>query len=89
MPDAISERLIRLIPEIIVKDEGVGIMREFQEKIFKRFERVLTKDCVGGLGLGLYITEQILAAHGGSIRVESIPGQGSKFIALVPLSQSL
>jgi signal transduction histidine kinase len=75
--------------EISVKDAGPGIKLEDQERIFERFERIASKDSVNGLGLGLYISQQILTAHGGRIRVESAIGQGSNFIALIPLSQSL
>lgn len=70
---------------ITVKDEGPGIALEDQKRIFERFERVKTRDNIGGLGLGLYISRQIIEAHGGKIFVESEPGKGAAFIVEIPL----
>jgi signal transduction histidine kinase len=67
-----------------VRDEGIGIARADQERIFRAFERVETVHRVGGLGLGLYIGRQIVAAHGGALRVTSVPGQGSTFVLDLP-----
>jgi signal transduction histidine kinase len=66
--------------EIAVRDFGIGISQEDQERIFGRFERAVSTRNFGGLGLGLYISAQIVRAHQGSLRVESEPGQGSTFI---------
>lgn len=66
-----------------VKDKGAGIEKENQERIFERFERASSN--ASGLGLGLYITRQIVELHNGSIHVESEPGQGSNFIIELPL----
>lgn len=68
-----------------VRDNGIGIPPEDQERIFERFERAVVASEVSGLGLGLYITKEILAAHQGTIYVESTMGQGSEFIVNVPL----
>ena len=54
--------------------------REDQSRIFGRFERAVSARHYGGLGLGLYISAQILRAHRGSLRVESEPGHGACFI---------
>lgn len=71
---------------ICVIDKGIGIARENTEKIFERFERAgMSASEVSGLGLGLFITNQIIKAHGGHIRVESELGKGSTFIAEIPL----
>jgi len=67
-----------------VRDEGIGISSSDQSRIFERFERAVSKQSYGGLGLGLWITHQIVAAHGGRIRVESHPGQGSTFRVELP-----
>jgi signal transduction histidine kinase len=68
-----------------VQDEGIGISSEDQVRIFERFERVTpTRHHYEGLGLGLYLTRQIVLAHGGSIRVRSAPGQGSTFTVELP-----
>lgn len=70
---------------LTVRDEGQGISYENQKRIFERFERVKDKNNIGGLGLGLYICRQIIEAHGGTISVESEPGEGSCFKVKIPL----
>lgn len=76
----IDERAI-----IKVKDLGQGIASSDQEKIFQRYERVKKNKEIGGLGLGLYITRQLVEAHAGSIQVESEIGQGTVFTIDLPL----
>ena len=69
-----------------VRDHGIGIAKEDQERIFACFERAVSLRHFGGLGLGLYLTRRIAHAHGGSIRVESDgPGRGATFIVELPL----
>lgn len=72
--------------QIIVRDEGNGIDKENQARIFDRFERVRDKDNVGGLGLGLYISKQIVEAHAGRIYVQSELGKGAAFFVELPLN---
>ena len=72
-----------------VRDRGFGIAKESQAKIFERFERAVSARNYGGLGLGLYITKQIIEAHLGSIRVESEPGYGSTFWVELPLRPAI
>ncbi|WP_236059772.1 CheR family methyltransferase [Chitinophaga rhizophila] len=64
-----------------VRDEGYGISEEHLSKIFDRFYRVTTDnfDTFPGMGLGLYISAQIIQRHQGTINVESQPGKGSYF----------
>ena len=69
-----------------VLDEGMGIAKEDQDRIFRPYERVASTEHVGGLGLGLYISEQVVTAHGGSIHVNSVPGRGSDFVVELPKS---
>jgi PAS domain S-box-containing protein len=77
-----SEDSIRL--EVL--DQGAGIPFADQQRIFERFEHAQARprDAFGGLGLGLWICRQIVAAHGGRIWVESALASGSRFIAEVP-----
>lgn len=65
---------------ISIKDNGCGIAGNQLDQIFQPF--VTFKE--NGTGLGLAITRQIIQAHGGSIQVESTPGQGSEFHILLP-----
>jgi signal transduction histidine kinase len=72
-----------LIATLVVRDHGIGIDPADHARIFERFERAVSLD-YGGLGLGLHITREIVAAHGGAIRVESARGQGATFIVELP-----
>ena len=72
---------------IDVRDQGIGISEENQKRIFHQFERVAGSDVVSGLGLGLFISEQIIAAHNGSISVHSTLGEGALFRVSLPLVQ--
>lgn len=67
-----------------VKDSGIGISVHNQQRIFQQFERVAAHQASGGLGLGLYISEQIVLAHGGRIQVDSAEGQGATFSVYLP-----
>ena len=62
-----------------VRDHGIGIPREAQARIFERFERAVSDRHYGGFGLGLWIVHLIVEALGGTIAVESEPGQGATF----------
>lgn len=68
-----------------VMDQGIGIAQEYIGRIFGRFERAAPASSYGGLGVGLYIVDQILRAHGGTIQVESAPGMGARFHVALPL----
>jgi signal transduction histidine kinase len=68
-----------------VRDHGVGIAPEDQERVFQQFERARSGDGIPGLGLGLFISRQIAAAHGGRLSVESTPGSGATFRLHLPL----
>ncbi|KAB8038187.1 hybrid sensor histidine kinase/response regulator [Janthinobacterium aquaticum] len=71
---------------IEVRDHGIGISSRDQERIFQAFERVVQHDRTGGLGLGLFITKQLVDAHGGAITLQSQPGSGSLFCVTLPLA---
>jgi signal transduction histidine kinase len=71
-----------------VVDRGIGIPRGEQQKIFQRFYRVdpSRAKSVPGTGLGLAIVKHLLILHGGSIRVDSEPGKGSRFTVTLPVA---
>ena len=73
---------------IEVRDHGIGIVAKDQERIFDAFERVMHQDRTGGLGLGLFITKQLVDAHGGAITLQSQPGHGALFSVTLPLAGS-
>jgi signal transduction histidine kinase len=68
-----------------VRDQGIGVAAAERGRIFERFERAVSAKHYGGLGLGLYIVRRIVAAHGGSVSVESTPGAGADFTVELPL----
>jgi len=73
-----------------VVDHGIGIDPEDQPRIFERFYKAdRTRTRGGGTGLGLAIARHIVAGHGGTIRVESVPGEGSTFIVTIPAAAAV
>jgi PAS domain S-box-containing protein len=70
--------------QIAVRDEGIGIAVEDRERVLGRFERAVSSSHYGGLGLGLYIANEIVIAHGGAIDIASEPGQGATFTLTLP-----
>ena len=72
---------------VAVQDFGMGIPQEKQAQIFQRFYRVEEKrlETISGLGLGLYISAEMVKRHGGDIWFESAPGLGSTFSFSIPL----
>lgn len=68
--------------EIVFRDTGVGIPKTLMDRVFDPF--FTTKDVGRGTGLGLYLTHHIVEQHGGTIRVESAPGQGTAVIIALP-----
>ena len=71
---------------VSVADHGIGIHKEDIPHIFDRFYRTKKSVFIGGTGLGLYITEQIIKAHGGHVWAESELGKGSTFHFTIPKS---
>jgi PAS domain S-box-containing protein len=69
-----------------ISDKGIGINIEDQKRIFSRFERAVSPNDVSGLGLGLFISKDIVEAHGGEILLESEVGVGSTFSVELPFS---
>lgn len=70
---------------LAVRDDGIGIAPEQQERIWQRFYQVDPARSGGeGTGLGLYMVRQIARLHGGTAEVDSAPGQGSTFTVRIP-----
>ena len=75
--------------EVKVQDYGIGIDKEQQAKIFNRFYRVSGADekTFPGLGIGLYISSEIVRRHGGTLEVNSTKGKGSTFCFTIPFNK--
>lgn len=72
------------VATLIVEDHGMGIAEDKQKLIFERFERGDVKRSQKGLGVGLYMVNSIVKAHGGHINVYSTPKKGSRFLVELP-----
>lgn len=92
-PITITARLVadppdREMLEIAIRDEGIGIPRDQQGRVFDTFYRVAegTRGA-SGTGMGLAIVKGLVEAHGGQVRVESALGRGSTFSVLLPINR--
>ena len=76
--------------ELTVRDDGPGIPAEAKSRIFERFYRVdkARSREQGGTGLGLAIVKNVVQAHGGEVRVESSPGNGTEFFITLPAAKT-
>ena len=70
--------------KVVVEDRGIGIAPETMPHIFGRFERGVPSTNYGGLGLGLYIVQEIVQAHGGYLGVDSELGAWTRFTVGLP-----
>ena len=74
---------------VAVSDQGPGISEEGRDRIFEVFHREERTAHLPGLGLGLFITKQIVESHGGTVFVDSEPGEGATFVLQVPRSRDV
>src|SRR6266853_5879857 len=85
--ESASDRMIRI--SFAVKDTGIGISKEAQQRIFESFVQAdgsMTRK-YGGTGLGLSISKELISRMGGELRVESAPGEGSTFKFVLPFEK--
>jgi signal transduction histidine kinase len=76
------------VARLVIKDHGIGISQDLRAKVFEPYERAISSEeqNISGLGLGLYITRQIVEAHQGAIDFQSQIGQGSAFTVTLPVA---
>jgi signal transduction histidine kinase len=73
---------------LTVRDHGRGVRLEDSDRIFRRFERATSAREVSGLGLGLFISRQIVEAHQGRIELAAHDGEGASFVVELPLERA-
>jgi signal transduction histidine kinase len=87
---SVSVHRVGNLAELRVRDTGVGIPAEAIPKLFERFNRVpnMPSRTHEGSGIGLALVHELVKLHGGSVRIESMVGQGSTFVVSIPFGQS-
>jgi signal transduction histidine kinase len=74
---------------VAVRDQGVGVPPDQRGRLFDRFFQARGSERMGGMGLGLYISRQIVELHGGRLSAEFPRGRGTRMIVALPLSGEL
>jgi PAS domain S-box-containing protein len=87
-PVDVQLRLVNKKAVVVVQDRGIGVSPEDLDRVFGRFERSTAGKNYSGLGLGLYITREIIEQHDGAIRAENRTRGGARFIVELPLNIS-
>lgn len=77
------------IAKLTIRDHGIGVSKKQQTKVFELFERGVSQSEYRGLGVGLYITDQIVKAHGGKLLLHSKEGKGATFTIELPIKNSV
>lgn len=85
-PVAISTRRDGDWAVLTVRDRGIGISADEQAKLFGKFSRAVPYHNYGGLGLGLWVVDQITRAHGGTIQIDSRKDEGASFTIRLPVT---
>ncbi len=83
---------VALLPpavELSVTDHGIGIPAEHRDRIFERYYQAHREQKLGGMGLGLHISRQIVELHGGALRAEHPGDGGTRIVARLPLAPAV
>jgi signal transduction histidine kinase len=86
-PGSVIDISVRAGPEtaeVIVRDYGMGIPREHRHRIFDRFFQAHVGEQSSGMGLGLYISQEIVRRHGGTLRAELPDDGGTRMVMTLP-----
>jgi PAS domain S-box-containing protein len=75
--------------EIRFSDNGIGFEQKYADQVFTIFQRLHTKDTYAGTGIGLALCRRVVDNHHGSISVKSKPGEGTQFIVILPVEESM
>ncbi|HVR64236.1 MAG TPA: hybrid sensor histidine kinase/response regulator [Polyangia bacterium] len=84
-PITISVQRVGDAATLTVRDQGIGMTAEERTDLFRRFARAVPKENYGGFGVGLWIVEQLVRAHGGSVALASEKGRGTTVTVVLPI----